>query len=84
MNQSIQEALLLMLVGMSTVFLLLGIVVWGGQGLIRLLNALARPEAPPPLPNLPDTLERKHLAVLTAAVAQVTQGQGRLVSARKL
>lgn len=77
--------LMLMLVGMITVFVILLIVIYGSRLLIRLINKIAPEEAP---------AERKSSAaadglssvrpVLEAAVAQITGGKGHIVNIKKL
>ena len=77
--------LMLMLVGMVTVFVILLIVIYGSRLLIRIINKIAPEEAP---------AERKSSAhaddlsgvrpVLEAAVAQITGGKGHIVNIKKL
>lgn len=69
----------LMLVGMITVFVILLIVIYGSRLLIKLINRIA-----------PEQEQKKaqagedYSAVFEAAVAQLTQGKGKLTKITKL
>lgn len=85
--QEINQALLVLLIGMVTVFVVLALVVFTGWGLIRLTNRLVptpqkMPKAaiPPPAKRIP----RKQLAAITAAVEIVTGGAGSIEKIEKL
>ena len=86
METSLENALYLMLMGMSSVFVVLAIVVYGGKMLIYAVNTLSSQSTPPPLVNPPSTNNQDavHLAVLTAAVEVLTQGKGSIESFQKL
>ena len=85
MEKTLQETLELLIVGMTTVALVLGLVVLAGRLLISAVNrsvpqksvdrATARPTA-----KRKDELDPRLVAVLTATVEHVTQGQGRIKS----
>ncbi len=85
-------AFLVMGVGMITVFLILGLVVLSGQGLIRVVNrffpapVVAIPEKVPvaPIPPSPKTTNQATLAAIVSSVDIITQGQGRVKSIKKL
>lgn len=82
----------LMAVGMITVFAILLIVINGSRLLITLVNKFApEPQASPkkqtsdaaPGPGK-SPIDAQTMAILTQAVAQLTDGKGRIVSAEKL
>ncbi len=75
MPNELTSALLLMAVGMLTVFVILSIVVVSGQVLIRLMNRLHREEEAP--------IPARHLAVLTALTHALTQGRARAIKVEK-
>lgn len=85
--ENLSTALLLMVVGMSTVFIILLIVIYLGKLLISLVNKYAPPEevpvkheaVPKPMP-----LSGQVLAAITAAVSVVTQGKGKVAKVEKL
>lgn len=66
--------LLLMGVGMVTVFVILLIVIYGSQLLVNLINRIA-PEESVPAKKAP-AQDKNVNAVLKAAVAQLTGGKG--------
>ena len=70
--------LMLMLVGMVTVFLILLIVIYGSRLMIRIVNRVAPAEtaAAAPASGI-DPVTRQ---VLDAAVAQLTGGKGRITN----
>lgn len=70
--------LMLMLVGMITVFAILLIVIYGSQLLIRIVNSLTKEK---PAEAKEDSSVND---ILTAAVAQITGGKGRIVKVTKL
>ena len=69
----------LMLVGMITVFLILVIVITGSRLLIRLINSIAPEEEQKKAPTGED-----YTAVFETAVAQLTDGKGKLTKITKL
>ena len=78
--------LLLMVVGMVTVFAILLIVIYGSQGLISLINRIA-PEEVKPAKSAPSSAQGPDAAtkaVLEAAVAQLTGGKGHIVKITKI
>ena len=80
--ENIQTGLLLMVVGMITVFVILLIVIFGSKGLISLVNKIVPPEeVPVKSASGPDAKVEK---VLQAAVATITGGKGRIVKISKI
>lgn len=76
----------LMIVGMSTVFLILLIVIWGGKLLIKTVNKIAPEEIATPKKSAaaPATVDGSTMAILQQVVSQITGGKGRVASARKI
>ncbi len=79
--ENLQLGLLLMLVGMVTVFIILLIVIYGSQALINLVNKIAPAE---PAKAKKADVEDNLNPVFEAAVGQITGGKGRLVKVTKL
>lgn len=77
--ENIGLGLQLMLIGMITVFLILLIVIFGSQLLIKLINKIA-PEESPKAAKGEDNLQ----AVFEAAVREITSGKGSLTKVTKL
>ena len=69
--------LLLMCVGMVTVFAILLLVIYGSELLIKLVNVIARRSDEK---ETPDDV----MAVLTEAVKTLTDGKGRISNVTKL
>ena len=84
--ENLTLGLLLMLVGMLTVFVILIIVIYGSRLLIRIINKIAPEEAPAAgktAASAADDLSAVR-PVLDAAVAQLTGGKGHIVNVKKL
>lgn len=75
--ENIGLGLLLMVVGVITVFVILLIVIYGSELLIRLINRIAPAEEP-------KKKEEDVRPILEAAVNQITGGKGRLTNYTKL
>lgn len=91
MNESIQQALILLGVGMISVFVVLTLVVLTGHVLIRISNRLSiEPNISVAAgkgkrsSNTPEKISRSQLAVLSAVVDHFTNGQGRISTVRKV
>ncbi|MBK7408345.1 MAG: OadG family protein [Saprospirales bacterium] len=92
MHPVLVDGLILMVVGMLTVFIALGLVVAIGHGLILIVN---RFPPPLPLPAYPESepisgaypasaeLDNAKLAVILAGVEAATGGKGRVVQIMK-
>ena len=83
------EALKLLVVGMSTVFLILLIVIFLGKVLIALVNKYAPAEEPAvkkvaPLKGAVQAVDAKTLGIIEAAVAQLTGGKGKVSKTEKI
>jgi len=70
--------LMLMLVGMITVFCILLIVIYGSELLIKIVNSLTKEK---PAEAKEDSSVND---ILSAAVAQITGGKGRIVKVTKI
>ncbi len=84
---NIDTGIQLMVVGMSTVFLILLIVIMGGKLLIKAVNKIAPEEAVAPKKGAsaaPATVDSKTMAVLQQVVSQLTGGKGRVASAKRI
>lgn len=91
MNQDIQTALIVLLVGMITVFVILGLVVLTGQLLIRIVNRFF---ADPPTPlqaigssadqnaatplNARSGISAETIAAIVSTVDIITEGKGKV------
>lgn len=67
-------------IGMVTVFVILLIVIYGSSLLIKVINRFAPEEAPKVVKKADDT----PVAVLEAAVAQITGGRGHITNITKI
>ena len=75
----------LMIVGMSTVFLILLIVIWGGKLIINVVNKVAPEEVVPAKgAKAPEAVDGNTMAVLQQVVSQITGGKGRVASAKRI
>jgi oxaloacetate decarboxylase gamma subunit len=79
--ENLNIALLLMIVGMATVFAILLIVIYLGKGLIALVNKYAPEEVAPAkqAANAPAAVPGNIMAVTV-----VTQGKGKVAKVEKL
>ena len=76
----------LMIVGMSTVFLILLIVIWGGKLLIKAVNKIAPEEMVSPKKDTTSgsTIDGGTMAILQQVVNQITGGKGHVSSAKRI
>lgn len=87
-NNAINEALQLLLVGMGTVFIILGLVVFMGRQLIGAVNrwmpdAALSSKASSSSPTPSSAIEPGVLAAIVAAVDSVTGGKGKVEHVEK-
>ena len=84
--ENLNIALLLMIVGMATVFAILLIVIYLGKGLIALVNKYAPEEVVPAkqATNAPAVVPGNIMAAISAAVTVVTQGKGKVAKVEKI
>lgn len=77
----------LMIVGMTTVFLILLVVIYGGKLLIRVVNRIAPEEvqkARQTVAAQSGNADPAVMAVLGEVVKQLTGGKGRITSVKKI
>jgi oxaloacetate decarboxylase gamma subunit len=76
----------LMIVGMSTVFLILLIVIWGGKLLINVVNKIAPEETTTPkkAATTSASVDGSTMAILQQVVSQITGGKGHVSSAKRI
>ena len=85
--ENIETAILLMVVGMATVFVILLIVIYLGKLLITLVNKYAPEEVIPAKKEAlqgPAPIPGNIMAAITAAVNVVTLGKGKITKVEKL
>jgi len=83
MDPNIQLGLQLLLVGMVSVFFILGIVIIIGKVLIFVANKFAPEPSQSIMPQRVSS-NGKHIAAITAVVETVTQGRGSIASIKKM
>jgi oxaloacetate decarboxylase gamma subunit len=88
--ENLGYALLLMLVGMTTVFLILMIVIGLGKSLILLVNRYGeeQPSLPATAPSSPaptslSDIPEQIVVAIVSSVSIVTDGKGKVTSIRK-
>ena len=81
--ENLGVGLLLMLVGMVTVFVILLIVIYGSQLLISVVNKIA-PAGDLPVSGTQPELAPLTRSVLEQAVAQITGGRGHITNITKI
>ena len=87
MASSLETGLLLLLLGMSTVFLILGIVVFTGKVLILTVNKFTSTpiaDIKPPDVHIPDPSSGAKIAAITGAIHSVTGGKGQITHIERL
>lgn len=85
MESNILEALKLLLVGMTTVFLVLLIIIYGGKLLILAVNKFAKePEPVIPANSQAQAISPAVAKAIDAAVAQMSGGKAKVVDIVKL
>lgn len=96
MNENLQEAFIILAVGMITVFIILALVVFTGQILIRITNQYAPPSlqkeiSPPPIPiknenksSVSSGVDTRKLAAIIGVVEHLTNGKGRIENIEKI
>ena len=82
---NIEYALMLMVVGMSTVFIILLIVIYLGKGLIALVNRFAPEEETKKKPKVAaSTADAGAMDAIKSAVNILTAGKGQVIKIEKL
>jgi len=84
MTENIEIAIQLLIVGMISVFIILGIVTGLARLLIELVNRYGPVTPGKKVWHEGRTASQKHIAVITAVVESVTSGKGSVHSIKKL
>lgn len=85
MNEDLNTALLLMGVGMITVFLVLTCVVILGNVLTRFVNRFVPlVKSTPVKPSSSNRIQASKIAIITSAVEVFTKGKGQIKSIKKI
>lgn len=82
--ENLNIALLLMVVGMATVFAILLIVIYLGKAMIALVNKYVPEETPAAKKEGPAAIPANILAAINAAVAVVTHDKGKVTKVEKM
>lgn len=82
--ENLNIALLLMVVGMATVFAILLIVIYLGKAMIALVNKYAPEETAAAKKEGPAAIPANVLAAINAAVAVVTHDKGKVTKVEKM
>lgn len=80
MSNEISSALLIMLVGMLTVFCILAIIIACGNALIRLVNFGVKPQKE----NTNHTIPIEHQVVISTVIHEITEGKASDIKIEKL
>jgi len=85
MPPDINTALTLLVIGMTTVFFILALVVGSGKVLILVINRFFSRE----LPKIPvfvdqSAISKRKIAAIIAAVDKITQGTGSVIDIKKI
>lgn len=90
--EHIRLGFLLIVVGMTTVFMILLIVIYLGKGLIALVNKYTPEEIIPkkptviqhtPTPSHLDTISNHETVAIVSSVSILTRGQGKVIKIEK-
>ena len=82
--ENIGVGLMLMVVGMATVFVILLIVIYLSKYLITIVNKVAPEEAPRKVPTVAPTTDAGAMDAIKAAVEISTAGKGQVIKIEKL
>ncbi len=82
--ENLTEALILMVVGMSTVFIVLYIIIGLGNTLINLVNKYLPEAEVKPTTTVANTVNPKIANAINSAVAIITNGKGKVEKIEKL
>ncbi len=75
MVADLTDALLILVVGMITVFIILALVTWCGRALIIFVNRLYDIKQ---VKSSKDQVPKEIIAVATAVIHEITNGRGRI------
>lgn len=82
--ENIGTGLILMVVGMATVFLILLIVIYLSQLLIKIVNKVAPEEVVQKKPTVVPNKDNGEMDAIKAAVDILTAGKGKVIKIEKL
>ena len=82
--EDIGVGLMLLVVGMATVFVILLIVIYLCKYLITIVNKVAPEEAPRKVPTVAPTTDAGAMDAIKAAVEILTAGKGQVIKIEKL
>ncbi len=82
--ENIGTGLMLMVVGMATVFLILLIVIYLSQLLIKIVNKVAPEEVVQKKPTVVPNKDNGEMDAIKAAVDILTAGKGKVIKIEKL
>ena len=83
-KEIILGGLMLMVVGMATVFVILLIVIYLSKYLITIVNKVAPEEAPRKVPTVAPTTDAGAMDAIKVAVEILTAGKGQVIKIEKL
>ena len=89
MNEQLMEGIEILIVGMITVFIVLGLVVLTGKFLIWSINKLTPDAVKKPvrtsfLKAANQEISQQKIAAIVAAVDVITKGQGKITTIKKV
>ena len=85
MENPLYFGFMLMIIGMTTVFIILALVVLGGKVTILLTNKFnAEQQVQPKVGHTLSEINSSKIAAITAAVEHVTMGRGRITEIKKI
>ncbi len=84
MTENIEIAFQLLIVGMLSVFIILGIVTGLARMLISLVNRFGPASPGKEMPSVKSSVNARHIAAITATVNLVTKGKGIIQSIKKI
>ena len=90
MEDTFSNAIVILLIGMLTVFFILVLVMWSGNLLIQITNRLApvaeisAPAIPPKSSAEALPISKKKLAAISAVISTVSGGKARIEKIEKL
>ena len=82
--ENVEIGLLLMVVGMTTVFAILLIVIFLGKGLIAWVNKFIPEDSPQTKTSKREEIPASVLAAIVSAIGMVTGGKGKVINVEKL
>lgn len=81
--ENIGFGIMLMVVGIVTVFAILVIIIYIAKALVKFVNKYIPEDTPAPKTKTP-TISTRKMAAITSAVNTITNGKGKIVTIEKL